>query len=337
MSTKRPSLKDVASMAGVGLGTASRVLNNSPSVKPATRDKVMSAIDKLNYRPNNVARSLKTNATNSVGILLADLKSGFDTEIIRGIEQIAERTNYSLFLTNTNKEKNKVIRCLKNFVEKNVDGIIIIGGEINEEFYSDIKDFQIPLITISCVTNITPKGKFASIAIDNEQASFEAVSYLINAGHKNIAMISGEKDEPNAGIPRINGYKKALEKNGLEVNEDYIVEGSYTYFSGYDSANVILEFKDRPTAIFIASDAMSIGAQKAILEAGLKIPEDIAIIGFDGLDFTEFVHPSITTVSQPRYKMGTLAMETLLNFIENETIVSSNFTVEHKLIVRESC
>lgn len=333
---RRASLKDVAARAGVGLGTASRVINGSRSVKPITREKVLKAIQELNYHPNNIARSLKMNSTRSLGILLADLKNGFDTEIVRGIETEAGKTNYSLFLTNTDKERLKMISCIKNFVEKNVDGIIIIGGEITEEFYADIKQFHIPLITISCESNIKPEGQYASITIDNEQAAYEVVEYLIKKGHTRIAMISGEKDEMNAGIPRIKGYQKALIKYGISLRKEYLIEGNYTFLSGYEKAKQILTLSEKPTAIFAASDAMAVGAEKALLEAGVKIPDEIAIFGFDGLDFAEYVHPSLSTIVQPRYKMGVLAMQCMLEFLNAKENREPRIIVSHQLTIRES-
>ncbi len=333
---RRASLKDVATHAGVGLGTASRVINGNGNVKPVTKEKVLKAIRELNYHPNNIARSLKTNATRSLGVLLTDLKNGFDTEIIRGIETEAGKTDYSLFLTNTNKERSKMISCIKNFVEKNVDGIIIIGGEITEEFYTDIKQFHIPLITISCESNIKPEGQYMSITIDNEKAAYEVVEYLIQKGHTKIAMISGEKDEMNAGIPRIKGYQRALENYKIAFRKEYLIEGNYTFLSGYEKGKQILTLAEKPTAIFAASDAMAIGAEKALLEAGVRIPDEIAIFGFDGLDFAEYVHPSLSTVVQPRYDMGVLAMRRMLEFFTQKEKKEPKIIMKHQLVVRES-
>lgn len=333
---KRASLKDVATRAGVGLGTASRVINGNRNVKPVTREKVLKAIEELNYRPNNIARSLKINATRSLGVLLTDLKSGFDTEIVRGIESEAGKKNYSIFLTNTNKERSRMISCIENFVEKNVDGIIIIGGEITEEFYADIRQFHIPLITVSCESNIEPEEQYASIAIDNEQAAYEVVEYFIKKKHKRIAMISGEKDEINAGIPRIKGYQRALSKYGISFKKEYLIEGNYTFAAGYEAAKQFLAISERPTAIFAASDAMAIGAEKALLEAGIKIPEEIAVFGFDGLDFAEYVHPSLSTVVQPRYEMGILAMQRMFEFLNGKNNGNSKVIMKHSLAIRES-
>lgn len=333
---KRASLKDVAARAGVGLGTASRVINGNRNVKPQTREKVLEAIEELNYRPNNIARSLKMNATKSLGILLTDLKSGFDTEIVRGIETEAGKAEYSLFLTNTNKERSRMISCIQNFVEKNVDGIIIIGGEITEEFYADIRQFHIPLITVSCESSIKPEGKYASITIDNEQAAYEVTEYFIQKEHKRIAMISGEKDEINAGIPRIKGYQRALSRYGLPFRKEYLIEGNYTFAAGYEAARQLLALPERPTAIFAASDAMAIGAEKALLETGVRIPEEIAVFGFDGLDFAEYVHPSLSTVVQPRYEMGVLAMKKMLEFINEKKDGEPKVIMKHKLAFRES-
>ncbi len=333
---RRASLKDVAARAGVGLGTASRVMNGSKNVKPITREKVLKAVEELNYHPNSIARSLKINSTKSLGILLTDLKNGFDTEIVRGIEAEAGKADYSLFLTNINKERSKMLSCIKSFVEKNVDGIIIIGGEITEVFYTSIRQFRIPLITISCESNIKPEGQYASITIDNEQAAYEAVEYLIKKGHRRIAMISGEKDEMNGGIPRIKGYQRALDRYKIPLREEYLMEGNYTFLSGYERAKQMLALSERPTAIFAASDAMAVGAEKALLESGVRIPDEIAVFGFDGLDFAEYVYPSLSTVVQPRYEMGVLAVQCMLEFLDAKESKASKVIVRHQLTVRES-
>ena len=272
----------------------------------------------------------------SLGILLTDLKNGFDTEIVRGIEAEAGKADYSLFLTNTNKERSKMTSCIKNFVEKNVDGIIIVGGEITEEFYTDIKQFHIPLVTVSCESNIKPEGQYASITIDNERAAYEAVEYLIKRGHTRIAMISGEKDERNAGIPRIRGYQNALNRYGIPIREEYLIEGNYTFLAGYKGAKRLFLLSEKPTAIFAASDAMAVGAEKALLEDGVKIPDEIAVFGFDGLDFAEYMHPSLSTIVQPRYEMGVLAMQRMLEFLNAKGNREPKVIVKHQLTIRES-
>ena len=331
---KSISLKDVAKLAGVGVGTASRVLNNHSSVSEETRQLVLDAMKKLNYQPNAIARSLKMNSTRTVGIMIPDISSAFYPEIVRGIEDIANRHQYNIILCNTDLEYEKEKNALNMLSEKKVDGILFISNTISEGTMEKFLTIDIPIVLISTkdFNNILP-----SVGIDNKKGAFTAVDYLCKLGHKNIAMISGFYEDPNSGMPRIQGYIEALETNGIEFKKELIKEGSFGYKSGYENMKKILESGNIPTAIFAASDIMAIGASRAILEKGLKIPEDISVIGFDGIEAAEFFYPSISTIVQPRYEMGAEAMSFLTKLMNNEDVENKQMLLDFKLVERESC
>ena len=329
------SLKDVAKHAGVGLGTASRVLNNHPSVSGDTRKLVLAVMKELNYEPNAIARSLKLQSTSTIGVIVPDITSAFFPEVVRGIEDAANMYQYNIILCNTdlNHEKEKV--ALGMLSEKKVDGILFISNTVCKDTAEKFAYMNIPVVLIA--TRDNTGNDFPSVTIDNEKAAYEAVDYLCRLGHKNICMIAGGFDDPNAGIPRIMGYKKALKDNGISLCDKMIYEGAYNYQSGYTNMLKILELSTIPTAVFVASDIMAIGAAKAILEKGLKIPEDISIFGFDGIEAAEFFYPSISTISQPRYDMGAVAMSLLLKLMNKKQVEEKNLLLRYELIQRESC
>jgi LacI family transcriptional regulator len=328
------SLKDVAKLAGVGLGTASRVLNNHPSVTEETRNLVLKAMKELNYQPNAIARSLKMKSTMTVGVLIPDISSAFYPEIVRGIEDVANIYQYNIILCNTDLDYEKEKTALNMFHEKKVDGVLFISNTICKDTMKKFEEMDIPVVLIATKeeTNILP-----SVTIDNEQASYDAVSYLCSLGHKRIAMLAGKFNDPNSGIPRITGYKRALIDNDIDVDDALVYEGNYGYKSGYKNMEDILSSGKIPTAVFCASDLMAVGASKAILEAGLKIPEDVSVMGFDGVEAAEFFYPSISTIRQPRYEMGAVAMRLLTKFMNKEAVEEKNMVVSYRLIENKSC
>lgn len=328
------SLKDVAKLAGVGLGTASRVLNNHPSVTEETKKLVLDVMKELNYQPNAIARSLKMNTTRTVGILIPDITSAYFPEIVRGIEDMAKECNYNIILCNTDLHFEKEKAALKMFHEKKVDGVLFMSNEICEATMDKFQEMDIPIVLISTRDDT---GILPSITIDNEQAAFAAVDYLCKLGHKKIAMLAGRFKDPNAGEPRITGYRRALGKNEINLDKEMLLEGNFDYKSGYENMLRLLKNENRPTAVFAASDTMAIGAYKAILENNLRIPEDISIIGFDGIEVAEFVYPPISTIEQPRYNMGSEAMRLLEKLMNNEAVEKQNIVLDFKLIERKSC
>lgn len=331
---KNTNLKDVAKLAGVGLGTASRVLNNNPSVNEETRKAVQEAMKALNYQPNAIARSLKMNSTRTVGILIPDISSTFFPEIVRGIEDLANEYQYNIILSNTDLDFEKEKIALNVFSEKKVDGILFISNTVCSSTMEKFEEMDIPVVLVSTrdKDNILP-----CVTIDNEKAAYEAVSYLCRLGYRKIAMLAGLFQDPNAGIPRLQGYIRALSANGIRFDKNLVEEGDYGYKSGYNNMRQLIDKNIVPAAVFAASDLMAIGASKAILERGLRIPQDISIIGFDGVEAAEFFYPSITTISQPRYEMGAEGMRLLTRLMNKEEVDDKNIILDFELIERESC
>jgi LacI family transcriptional regulator len=332
---KNISLKDVAKHAGVGLGTASRVLNNHPSVSEEAKKLVLEAMKELNYEPNAIARSLKIKSTSTIGVIVPDITSAFFPEVVRGIEDAANVYQYNIMLCNTDLDHKKEKAALGMLSEKKVDGILFISNTVCEDTAEKFELMNIPVVLVA--TSHTKGSSLPSVTIDNEKAAYDAVNYLCELGHKNIYMLAGEFDDPNAGVPRIEGYKKAMKDNGNIFNDSMIYEGDYNYKSGYANMMKILVLDKIPTAVFVASDIMAIGASKAILEKGLRIPEDISIMGFDGVEAAEFFYPSISTIIQPRYAMGAVAMSLLVKLMNKQPVEEKSLVLDYNLVERQSC
>ncbi len=328
------SLKDVAKKAGVGIGTASRALNNKPLVKPETRKLVLDTAKELNYKANSIAQGLKCNYTRTIGVIIPDIANDLYPEVVRGIEDVANHYNYAIFLCNTDQVKKKEINALHMLKSKMVDGIIYVSDSNNNTLQNTFDELGIPIVMISIQNE---SCLLPSVAIDSENAAFIAVNYLCGLGHKKIAMITENLIDKNSGIPRINGYKKALQENDITPDEDMIYEGGCKFNDGYRSMLEILQGKELPTAVFAASDVLAVGASRAILEQGKRIPEDISIVGFGGSSSAEYFYPPITTIEHPKHDMGKVGADLLKSILANEKPEVINIILNCKLIIRKSC
>jgi LacI family transcriptional regulator len=327
------TIYDVAREAGVSMATVSRVVNNNPNVKPQTRKKVFEAIERLGYRPNAVARGLASKKTTTVGVVIPDISNAIFAEVARGIEDIANMYHYNIILCNADKKKEKEIRVVNTLLEKQVDGLLFMGGTVTEEHVRAFRTSSVPIVL--CATT-SEEESIPSVDIDHELAAFEAVSMLVENGHKRIAMISGTLQDPANGYMRFQGYKRALETAGLPVSDDYIRVGNYRYESGLEVAKYFLEMKERPTAIFTATDEMAIGAIHTIQDAGLRVPDDISVISVDNIRMASMVRPLLTTVAQPMYDIGAVSMRLLTKLINKEQVTDFKVILPHYIIQRKS-
>lgn len=327
------TIYDVAREAGVSMATVSRVVNNNPNVKPQTRKKVFEAIERLGYRPNAVARGLASKKTTTVGVVIPDIANALYAEVARGIEDIANMYHYNIILANSDKRQDKEIRVINTLLEKQVDGLLFMGGAVTDEHIQAFKTSNVPIVL--CATK-ADKGSIPSVDIDHEEAAFDAVSKLVSEGHESIAMISGTLKDPANGYARFQGYKRALEKAGLPYREEYVRVGNYKYESGIEAMQYFLELPTRPTAVFAATDEMAIGAIHCIQDAGLNVPEDISVISVDNSRTSSMVRPLLTTVAQPMYDIGAVSMRLLTKLMKKENVENSNVTLPHELIVRRS-
>ena len=332
------NIRDVARMAEVGVSTVSRVINNHPDVKESTREKIWKIIKDCNYIPNNSARMLKQNNTKNIGVLVKGVFNPFFSKITNVIGNIINETGYTMIIEqndyNFYQDVDKLIAFVK---EKRLQGVICLGGnfiDINNDSFDGI---DVPIVLTS-VNTISKKGKdkYSSVGIDNVNGSYEATKYLINKGHRNIAIILGDANDMGVSWWRLNGYKKALNDKNININDDLILTGGYSSARAYEATKELLKKRRDITAIFALSDIMAIGATKAVFDSGLRVPEDISIIGFDGMDESEYYNPGITTVKQPQKLMAEMSINLLLSLI-NEKKENKHILLDTKLIERQSC
>lgn len=327
------TIYDVAREAGVSMATVSRVVNNNPNVKPQTRKKVFEAIERLGYRPNAVARGLASKKTTTVGVVIPDISNAIFADVARGIEDIANMYHYNIILCNADKKKEKEIRVVNTLLEKQVDGLLFMGGTVTEEHIQAFKTASVPVVL--CATT-DENQQFPSVDIDHEQAAYDAVQALLKEGHKDVAMICGNLNDPSNGYARYQGYLRALKEQGIEMKDEYVRAGNYRYESGMEVMEYFLQLTRRPTAVFAATDEMAIGAIHKIQDHGLRVPDDISIISVDNTRMASMVRPQLAAVAQPMYDIGAVAMRLLTKLMKNESVENSKVILPHELVRRSS-
>ncbi len=327
------TIYDVAREAGVSMATVSRVVNGNPNVKPATRKKVLETIERLGYRPNAVARGLASKKTTTVGVVIPDIANAFFAEVVRGIEDIASMYHYNIILSNSDKKTEKELSLINTLLEKQVDGMLFMGGEVTEEHLHIFKTAAVPIVLAATKDE---QNMFPSVDINHQEAAKDAVQAFIEAGHQKIAMISGPLTDPLTGYARYQGYKEALESANISFDDNYIRIGDYHYDSGMDAMRHFLSLKGKPTAVFAASDEMAVGAIHEIQDQGYLVPDDVEVRGFDNVPISSMVRPLLSTVAQPQYDIGAVAMRFLTKHMNKEKISEQTVVLQHQLMNRKS-
>ncbi|EJO5346176.1 LacI family DNA-binding transcriptional regulator [Clostridium botulinum] len=327
------SIKDVAKEAQVSIATVSRVLNNIDVVNEDTKKKVLDAIDKLGYRPNIVARSLKTQKSKTIGIIIPDISNQFYPEIVRGAEDVANIYDYNIMLCNTDLDPEKEMEYLRVLREKMADGVLYMSNSLEENILELIKNLQLPVVLVETKDS---EEKLPSVTIDNLKASLDATEYLINKGNKNIAYIGLHEDMANAAALRYEGYKLALRKNNIKENKNLVYLGGMKVKDGYEGINKILE-KEQVDAVFCADDEIAMGAINALRDKGINVPEDIDVMGFNNIYASDVFYPKLTTIGQPMYDMGSVGMRMLIKIINKEELDNHNYVLQHRIVERDSC
>ncbi len=326
------TIYDVAREANVSMATVSRVVNGNPNVKPTTRKKVLEAIERLGYRPNAVARGLASKKTTTVGVIIPDISSIFYSELARGIEDIATMYKYNIILSNSDQNKEKELHLLNTMLGKQVDGIVFMGGNITEEHVEEFGKSPVPIVLAASIEN---SQTIPSVTIDYEQAAYDAITALSAKGHKKIAFVSGPVEE-QVSLRKLAGFRRALEEANLEFNDELVIEGDFTYESGIEAFEKIQELDEKPTAIFVSTDEMALGVIHGATDLGVSIPEDIEIIGFDNTRLATMVRPRLTTVVQPMYDIGAVAMRLLTKLMNKETVEDIIVSLPHRIEYRQS-
>ncbi|WP_411953672.1 catabolite control protein A [Alkalibacillus sp. S2W] len=327
------TIYDVAKEANVSMATVSRVINGNTNVKPATRQKVLNAIGELGFRPNAVARGLASRKTTSVGVIIPDISNLFFAELARGIEDIASMYKYHIILSSSDQQQNKELDLLDNMLEKQVDGVIFMGSSVTSEHIEAFSQANVPVILAATVDD---SHTLPSVNIDYYEAMKDAVIHLSQQIDKEA--IGFVTSPLNAKINEMKrqGYLDAIKESGLPFNEEYVYPGDDSYQSGIDAANYFLNQSNPPRAIITSSDEMALGVVHGAQDYGIKVPDDLNVVGFDNTRLANMVRPTLTSVLQPMYDIGAVSMRLLTKLLRGEEIEEEQVTLPHRIVVRDS-
>lgn len=333
LATNRVTIFDVASAAGVSYGTVSRVINNDPHVHPNTRTRVVETIERLGYVTNRQARSLAGGRSNMVGVLVPDLGTGYIGEIIRGIDSELSLTDLDLILYTTHRTASKEENYVANLAEGMVDGLLLVLPRNPTDYINALTQRNFPFVLID---HQGAAEGCPAVGATNWQGGYSATEYLVKLGHTRIGFITGSMDL-GCAVERLEGYRAALRTYHILDDETLIYPGTFVQTDGYTGTSKLLDLSEPPTAIFASNDVMAMGAMDAVRNRGLRIPDDVSIIGFDDIPQSALVRPALTTVNQPLENMGRVATQMLLNLLQGAEKRAKRVELPTELIIRDSC
>ena len=349
----RVSIRDVAEKAGVSTATVSHVINETRFVRQETRQKVLDVIKALNYQPSAIARSLATNATQTIGLVISDITNPFFTAVARGVEDILNQHGYHTIFCNTDEDPAREDEYLRLLSARQIDGLIIAPTGVHSERLVQLSQTGTPIILLD---RGTPSIDAPLVGVDNEKGGYQATRYLIELGHRRIAVLTG-MDTISTLNARVEGYKKALQEAAIPLDEALIIQADPRFYQNqpylpnstlrpltnnqmtpgaYFALQRLLDLPDCPSAIFISNNQMTLGTLYALKERRLHCPEDISLISFDDHDWAPLFSPAITVVRQPTYQLGHTAADLLMQRL-NDQPVSPPAPLPVELIIRESC
>lgn len=331
--TQKAGIKDIARHAGVSTATVSRTLRNPELVSQKTRDKVMSSVNQCNYRPNQMGINLRTKRSNNIVVIIPDITNPFNAGLVRSIEKKSQARGYSVLLGDTQSDEKRIKHYAGMVDSRQADGIILCSQFMPFELDGNNTAINLPPL-VNANENSHVKGVH-KVMLDNKGAAIIAVNHLLSLGHKRIACITGPENT-STSQERLAGYKKALEQAGIEVDEHFIEAGDYQIESGISATQKLLLQKDRPTAIFCFNDEMAIGSITLLKETGFKIPDDISVMGFDDIRFSQYVSPKLTTVRQPVEEIGRASVDMLIGLIEGNVVANDFIAFPVELVIRNS-
>ncbi|MGL4337330.1 MAG: LacI family DNA-binding transcriptional regulator [Turicibacter sp.] len=322
------NIKDVAKLSGVSISTVSCALNGTGRISEETRQKIIEAAKQLNYTPNGYARSLKSKQMNIIGVF-SDFSGPVHTEIIKGVQDTAKKNNYEVIFGECLVEKSVVTRLLS---ERIVDAAIIISSSINSDTLVDLSTNKFPIVLV----DRKEEGEHIShITINDKEAGYNVVKHFHTLGYKDIGFISGPKDSHDSE-QRFEGFKLGVKEFKMNFKKAWYTYGDFCEFKAYDAMIELIEKKDLPRALFVANDQMAAGVMLALRKYNIKVPEEIALVGFDDISWGRHLTPALTTVRRPAYDLGIIAAHTLFNNLKGKQS-TKNIVLSTELVIRESC
>ncbi|MCM3569871.1 LacI family DNA-binding transcriptional regulator [Neobacillus mesonae] len=327
---QQPTIYDVAKKAGVSIATVSGVINNNGKYSNKTKEKVLDVMEELKYYPSSVASSLTAKRTQTIGLIIPDISSPFYAEFARSLEDWGDEKGYSIIICSTDYNEKKEKKYVSLLLRRRVDGIIISSGFNNVDLIKDIIQQEIPVVLVAY--NIDSL-QLNTVSVDDYRGGYQATAYLAELGHKRIAIIT---ETVQSSAERIRGYQNALNDYHLIYDENLLTESRATFEEGEIQAEKLLNLEEPPTAIFAFNDILAIGAMRAVLKRGLKIPEDISIVGFDNSVLATICNPTLTTMAQPLNDMGKEAIGSLISEIEGTVKRKQRILLLPELVKRHS-
>ncbi|MDN6227929.1 MAG: DNA-binding transcriptional regulator CytR [Enterobacterales bacterium] len=331
-SMSAATMKDVAEHAGVSTATVSRALMNPEKVSASTRQKVEQAVLAVGYSPHALARSSKRNESRTILVIVPDICDPFFAEVIQGVERTAAEHGYLVLLGDCAQQQQQEKTFVNLIITKQLDGMLLLGSNVP---FDASKEEQKNLPPMVMANEFAPELELPTVHIDNLTAAFEAVLYLHELGHHRIACIAGPESMPLSKY-RLRGYIQALRRCGIAEEKSFVERGDFTYEAGAQAMYALMSLPQPPTAIFCHSDVMAIGALSQAKRMGLRVPDDVSLVGFDDIKQAQYCDPPLTTVSQPRYQIGREAMLLLLEQLHSRSVVSGSRLLDSEFIVRGS-
>ena len=326
-------MKDVARLAGVSTSTVSHVINKDRFVSEAITAKVEAAIKELNYAPSALARSLKLNQTRTIGMLITASTNPFYSELVRGVERSCFERGYSLILCNTEGDEQRMNRNLETLMQKRVDGLLLLCTETHQPSREIMQRYPtVPTVMMDWA----PFDGDSDLIQDNSLLGGDlATQHLIDNGFTRIACITGPLDKTPARL-RLEGYRTAMQRAGLTIPAGYEITGNFEFGGGFEAMQTLLMHKERPQAVFVGNDAMAVGAYQALYQAGLQIPRDIAVVGYDDIELARYMTPPLTTIHQPKDELGELAIDVLIHRMAKPEMQQQRLQLTPVLMARGS-
>ena len=330
---RRLDIRDVAKHARVSIATVSRTINRVPTVDKQLAERVWKAIGELNYFPNTQARALVSGHTRLLGLLVSEITNPFFPELIEGFEEIAVAHGYEILIGSTNYDLARMTTCIRRMLERHVEGVAVMTFGIEQPLLEELSSRDIPMVFVDAGP---PSPLVRALVVDYRKGIHEGVQHLAALGHRNIAFISGPLRQGSAQSRKI-AFIESMEEIGINPNPEWLIEGDHTLEGGVRAMQHLLSLCEQPTAVMCSNDMTAIGALRILTRAGLKVPQDMSVIGFDDIHLAEFVYPPLTTVRMSRKDLARGAFESLRSVAENvEPSQEHHLTIPTRLIVRQS-
>ncbi|EGR4156935.1 LacI family DNA-binding transcriptional regulator [Vibrio cholerae] len=327
------TMKDIARLAGVSTSTVSHVINKSRFVSDEIVERVNNAAQQLNYAPSALARSLKMNRTKTIGMLVTTSTNPFFGEVVKGVERSCYHQGYNLILCNTEGDNQRMKASINTLLQKRVDGLLLMCSTLEGERLDVFDRYpDIPIVVMDWGPILFASDKIQDNSL---QGGYMAAKHLIECGHKEIGCITGPLIRHQAQM-RYEGYKRALAEAGIAINPDWIVESDFECEGGYQAFEKLYQRGKLPSALFVSNDMMAMGVIQAASQRGLRVPDDLSLIGYDDVHIAKFMTPALTTIHQPKYRLGKAAVDTLLYRLENPDTTAQVVQLEPTLVARSS-